>query len=26
QKNKENIQHYVEIGRMHAQGKFKEQR
>ena len=24
--NKENIQHYVEIGRMHAQGKFKEQR
>lgn len=26
QKNKENIQHYVEIGWMHAQGKFKEQR
>ncbi|EGP4873618.1 gamma carbonic anhydrase family protein [Enterococcus faecium] len=26
QKNKENIQHYVEIGGMHAQGKFKEQR
>ena len=26
QKNKETIQHYVVIGRMHAQGKFKEQR